>query len=121
MRNERRRSPRAAERIAMTVTEDRADLRAETNNLSASGAYCTLDRFIAPMTKLHLQFALPNGSHNTTIRCSAVVVRVEPLIANAQRGRYHVALFFTDLSDRHRSAITRFVQRRIQASAGSTS
>jgi len=121
MRNERRRSPRAAERIAMTVTEDRAELLAETNNLSASGAYCTLDRFIAPMTKLHLQFELPNGAHSTVIRCSAVVVRVEPLIANAHRGRYHVAIFFTDLSNRHRSTITRFVQQRLQASVGPTS
>ena len=117
MRKERRHSPRAAEQIAMMVTEDHAGLRAETKNLSASGAYCTLDRFIPPMTKLQLQFELPNGSRPLSIRCSAVVVRVAPLITSAQRGQYQVALFFSDLSDRQRSAITRFVHQRLRIPA----
>ena len=113
---ERRRAPRIAERLALAITEAGAQLTAETNNLSASGAYCTLDQFLAPMTKLQLRFELPGGSRRRLIRCSGVVVRVEPVITNADHGRYHVAIFFTDLVARDRTAIARFVRQRLSAS-----
>jgi len=115
MATERRRAPRVAERVAVTMTDAGAQLTAETKNLSASGAYCTLNQFLAPMTKLQLRFELPGGVRHRTIRCSGVVVRVEPVIATADRGHYHVAIFFTDLAPRDREAIARFVQQRLAA------
>ena len=115
MTQERRRHPRVTERVALAISEAGQALQAETKNLSVSGAYCTMDRFLAPMTKLALQLELPNGPRRATIRCSGVVVRVEPIIAEADRGRFNTAIFFTDLSDRDRSAIERFVRRRLSA------
>ena len=112
---ERRQAPRVAERVALAMTEANVLLQAETKNLSASGAYCTVDRFIAPMTKLELQFELPIGARRATIRCSGVVVRVDPVVANAQRAHYNMAIFFTGLSDRERSVIEQFVRRRLSA------
>lgn len=113
MTQERRAAPRVAERITLAVTDDKTTLQTETKNLSASGAYCLLDQFVAPMTKLQLQFELPGGLRRAKIRCSGVVVRVEPLVTEAVHGRYHVAIFFTDLSDRDRASISRFVKRRL--------
>ena len=115
---ERRRHPRASEQVLIAVTGDGTVLQTHTKNLSASGAYCTLGQFVAPMTKLDLQFALANGSRHVTIRCCGVVVRIEPA-PTADQPRYNVAIFFTELSDRNRSAITRFVRRRL-AQAPST-
>ena len=115
MTQERRRHPRVAEPVALAITEAGQALQAETKNLSISGAYCTMDRFMAPMTKVALQFELPNGPRRAMIRCSGVVVRVEPVIADAERGRFNTAIFFTDLSDRDRSVIERFVRRRLSA------
>ncbi len=112
---ERRRHARAAERIALAITDAGAALSTETKNLSASGVYCTLERFIAPMSKLQLEFELPNGSRRVKIRCTGVVVRVEPVIANVEHGLYNVAIFFTELTERDRSAIARFVRRRLAA------
>ena len=112
---ERRKAPRVSERVALAVTDAKLTLRTETKNLSASGAYCTLDRFLAPMTKLQLQFELPDGPRHSTVRCAGVVVRVEPVVANAQQGLYNVAIFFTEVAARDRSVITRFVQRRLAA------
>ena len=118
MTRERRREPRAAERVPLAIRDASAELTTETNNLSASGAYCTLDRFIAPMSKLQLRFELPNQGHRPTpIRCSGVVVRVEPVISTAQQGRYHVAVLFTELAERDRAAIARFVRQRLSASS----
>ena len=115
MRQERRRVPRIAERVPVAIHDAGTELHTETNNLSVSGVYCTLDRFIAPMTKLELHCELPDGDRHVRIRCSGVVVRVEPVVANAERGRYQVAIFFTDMAERDRSAISRFVQRRLSS------
>jgi hypothetical protein len=114
--SERRRAPRAPERISLAVIDGGREFRTETKNLSAVGAYCTLDRFIPPMSKLQLDFELPHGSRRVRVRCAGVVVRVEPVVANAQRMQYNVALFFTELSERHRSAISRFVRQRLAQS-----
>ena len=116
MDKERRRAPRAAERVALSIGDAGTALQTETKNISASGAYCTLDRFLAPMTKLQLQFELPRGSRRARIRCSGVVVRVEPVVS-PERGQYNTAIFFTELSERDRSVIARFVRERLAATS----
>ena len=118
MTRERRHEPRVAERVPLAIRDASTELATETNNLSASGAYCTLDRFIAPMSKLQLRFELPSQGHrSTSIRCAGVVVRVEPVISNPQQGCYRVAVLFTELAERDREAIGRFVRRRLSASS----
>ena len=114
---ERRRQPRIAERVVMAISDAGTELTTESQNLSTAGVYCTLDRFLSPMSKVQLVFALPNGSLSSTVRCAGVVVRVEPVIAHASRGQFNVAIFFTELSDRDRSAITRLVRQRLSASS----
>lgn len=114
---ERRQVPRIAERVVMAITDAGTALTAESHNLSTAGVYCTLDRFLAPMSKVQLQLELPNGARRSTVRCAGVVVRVEPVIANADRGRFNTAIFFTELSDRNRSTISRFVRQRMRAAS----
>ena len=113
MSRERRKSPRVAERLSIALTHEAAVLEAETSNLSTSGAYCTIDRFIAPMTKLQLQFEVPNHSRRVRIRCQGVVVRSEPVVMNPTKGRYAVAIYFTELTERDRTAIAQFVSHRL--------
>ena len=117
MTKERRHAPRVSERIAIALSDATTALTAETTNLSSSGVYCTLDRFVAPMTKLQLELELPNGGRSSRIRCEGVVVRVEPVAANPQRGAYHVAVFFTEMTERDRSVISRFVHQRLPANS----
>ena len=112
---ERRRDPRVDERVSVALTDEGKAFHAESENLSAAGVYCTLDRFIPPMTKLQVQFELPDGGRCVRVRCEGVVVRVEPIVTSAERGRYHVAVFFQDLTARNRSAISRFVSQRLAA------
>lgn len=113
MTSERRKAPRVAERVTLAITDGGAAVRTETKNLSASGAYCTLERFLPPMTKLQLEFELSDGQRRTTVRCTGVIVRVEPIVANSERGGFNTAIFFTELADRDRAAIERFVRRRL--------
>ena len=110
---ERRRAPRLAESVSLDITEAKAPVQAEMKNLSATGVYCALNRFIPPMTKLRLLFELPGGIRRTQIRCAGVVVRVDPIVTTESQARYHTGIYFTELSDRDRSAITRFVRQRV--------
>ena len=114
--HERRKHPRVSERVPLAISADGTEWQVEARNISNAGAYCTLERFIAPMTKLQLTCELRNGSQSTQIRCTGVVVRVEPVVATAQRGAYHIAIFFTEMSDRDRTALTRFIQQRLSSS-----
>jgi hypothetical protein len=43
------------------------------------------------------------------VRCTGAVVRAEPVVTNPERGHFNIAIFFTDLSERDRSVISRFV------------
>ena len=113
MTQERRGAPRVSERIALAVIGAAEEVRAETANISTAGAYCTMDRFISPMTKLQLRFELPMNPRRVQVRCEGVVVRAEPVIENPEQGRYHVAIFFSDITDRDRSAIAAFVRERL--------
>ena len=115
MRPERRQAPRVTERVWLALRGEATDLRAETKNLSTIGAYCVLDRFLSPMTKLQLEFELPNGARRVRIRVEGAVVRVEPIVDSAERGRYHVGIYFTEMSDQDRAAISRFVRQQLAA------
>lgn len=112
---ERRRTPRASERIELAIKDAGTELRTETKNLSAAGAYCTLDRFVPPMSKLELRFELPGFLRPARVLCMGVVVRVEPAIKDGDTMHYNTALFFTELSKRDRAAISRFVRQRLAA------
>ena len=113
MRKERRQHPRVAEEVSLAITDAGAVLETETKNLSAAGVYCALERFIPPMTKLQLQLDLPDGDRRTRVRCSGVVVRVEPIVTTTDRARYYTAIFFNEITERDRAAIAGFVRRRL--------
>jgi hypothetical protein len=117
MAAEQRRSPRVTERLPLRLDEAGGEWVTTTENLSASGAYCTLDRFVAPMTKVRVTLEVPHGTNRRTIVCSGVVVRIEPVVTTTVQGRYHVAVFFTDVSERDRAIIANFVRERLQRSA----
>jgi c-di-GMP-binding flagellar brake protein YcgR len=110
---ERRGAPRVAERVLLSVRDAKTELQAETKNLSAAGVYCALESFIPPMTKLQLRFELPVGGRRVRIRCTGVVVRVEPVVTTASNARYHTGIWFSDLSARDREAILGFVRQRL--------
>ncbi len=116
-RPERRRAPRAPERIELAISEEGQELRTETKNISAAGAYCTLERFIPPMSKLELRFDLPTvgSARRSKVRCNGVVVRVEPVVTDGEAMRYNTALFFTDIDERDRQTISQFVRERLAA------
>ena len=112
---DRRQAPRASERVPLSITDGSVDLQVETKDLSASGVCCVATQFIPLMTKVTLRLEVPHGARRANIRCTGVIVRTEP-IGTPEAPRYNIAVFFTDLSDQDRGAISRFVRERLSAS-----
>ncbi|MCK5260521.1 MAG: PilZ domain-containing protein, partial [Candidatus Omnitrophica bacterium] len=80
--DERREDPRLENNIPVKICQDGGDIVTETQNVSRSGAYCRVNQYIEPMTKLkiHLLLSFSKNEKSVTkkISCEGVVVRSEP-------------------------------------------
>jgi len=114
--DERRRGPRISQQIPVTLGNGFEGGTCYTKNLSASGAYCTVRRFIPLMTKLHINLELSASSH---VRCGGVVVRVDPSSPDPHRTQYEVAIFFNELTEHDRVVLARYVDHHLQPPSSS--
>ncbi|MCX5681233.1 MAG: PilZ domain-containing protein [Candidatus Omnitrophica bacterium] len=107
---ERRRSPRVDSNIPLKISGEEFDIITEGKNLSSSGAYCTADRYLEPMTKLKIQFILPFKKKDQTatkkISCSGVVVRTQ---ANPEGKNFDMAIYFNEIEEKNKKIIAEYV------------
>lgn len=111
---EKRNSPRIERNIPLKISGIEPDIVTETKNLSRSGAYCRVSRYIEPMTKLKLCFLLPlrkNGKVLTKkVSCKGVVVRTDSI---PTKDNFYIAIFFNDIQNRDANYITEFVEQMV--------
>jgi len=109
--SERRRSPRIYRNVPLKIVDEHGDIVTETANLSGTGAYCQVNRYIDMMTKLKIDLLLPvtkgGAKESRKITCSGAVVRTEPIPGNTEQ--YNIAVFFTDISKRDAAFLEDFV------------
>jgi len=127
-RSERRVMTRADAHLSMRV-EGSADADApqivtESQNISASGVYCTSDHYLAPLSKVALTIVLPRVSGGRSakdlIKCEGIVVRCEGPRRKGDAA-YELACMFSDLDDLRRQQIDAFVTwRNLQALRAAT-
>ncbi|MFH1259295.1 MAG: PilZ domain-containing protein [Elusimicrobiota bacterium] len=108
---ERRSSPRIERGLPLKISCGEFDLVTETKNISAVGAYCIVDRYLAPMTKLAILLLLPfsNGDKviNKKVNCEGIVVRVdEPREGD---DKYRIAIYFNEINPRDKKTLTEFL------------
>jgi hypothetical protein len=102
-----------------------AQIVTESQNISASGVYCTCSHFLSPLSKVALTIVLPRvPGHNgrqDLIKCEGIVVRCQPVARRGDR-KFELACMFSDLDTRRRELITQFVTwRNLQALRAATS
>ena len=107
---ERRKDPRLENNIPVKICQEGGDLVAETQNISRSGAYCRIGKYIAPMTRLKVHLLLSSTSKGKKdakkISCDGVIVRCEQ--SSGEPG-YNIAVFFSDISRRDAEFISDYV------------
>jgi c-di-GMP-binding flagellar brake protein YcgR len=120
-RSERRRSTRADAHLSMRVegddpAGDSTKVLTESQNISASGVYCTSTHYLAPLSKVALTIVLPRLPGSTSskelIKCDGIVVRCEPASAKKTEKHFELACMFSDLDGARRALLEEFVTWR---------
>lgn len=112
MHTERRQYPRAQSNLPIKIFDTVFDIVTETKDISGSGAYCSINENIEPMTKLKLTLLVPmkKGGKKLLhkVNCKGVVVRKEHIKVNGKYA-YNIGIFFNEIKDSDRKAIVSYV------------
>lgn len=115
-RFEKRRHPRLKKSVPLKISGGDFDIVTETENVSLSGAYCKIDRYIEPMTKLKILMLLPlpykKKIVSKKIECEGVVVRTKNPAPGSNQ--YNIAIFFSDLTNKDKKVLSECVEHHIK-------
>jgi len=111
--NEKRSYPRIEGNLALKLCASDCDLVTETKNISASGAYCAVNRKIEPMTKLDMVLLVPliskvNHKNVKKINCKGVVVRSDYIQDNGKQS-YCLGIYFSEIKETDRRILSAYI------------
>lgn len=112
---ERRKHPRLSGNIPVKICSSEFDIVTETKNLSRTGVYCRVNKYIEPMTKLSLQLLLPFKRNSKIVAkkvsCRGVIVRTESIPGD---DCFNIAIYFNDIQDKDAAHITDFISSTVE-------
>lgn len=108
---ERRQHPRIIHKLPLKVVANGYDFATSTHDLSCVGAYCRIDKYVPPFTKVMVRLSLPITSNNTAkdhrVECKGVIVRTE----DENDGGFNVAIFFNNITEPQKKIISQYVNQ----------
>jgi hypothetical protein len=112
LKSERRLHPRIDRQLPLKVAANGFDFTTSTQNISCLGAYCNIDKYIPPFTRVLIKLTLPvvaqaSGRGRVPVECHGVIVRTE----DAQSGGFNIAIFFNRITDEQRKKITQYINQ----------
>lgn len=107
MKSERRKFPRIIQRLPIALSVNGYDFSTTTQNISCVGAYCHIDKYVPPFTKVAVKMDLPGASARSNVSCHGVVVRTE----DDRNAGFNVAIFFNEIRDAERKKISRYLSQ----------
>jgi len=114
---ERRQYPRIKQALPLKIAADGYHFATSTDNVSCVGAYCHLDKYIPPFTKIAVKVILPvmadGRIKNIEVECTGVVVRTE----DEKKGGFNIALFFNEIKESQRKKIAQYVNQFLPKSS----
>ena len=107
---ERREHPRLAQKLPFEVVANGYDFSTTTENISCLGAYCNINKYIPPFTRVAIKLTLPiksiSDNKKRTIDCEGVIVRTE----DKEKG-FNIAIFFNHINGSQRKVITEYINQ----------
>jgi hypothetical protein len=113
---ERRKAPRVDIELPIILEGGSGEVRGKTLNISSSGIYFELSRYIEPMTKLRMGLAIPLAAENGAegiVQFDGIIVRTEPETESDEVKAYRMAVFFTDVPDSSKDILSRFISNNL--------
>jgi len=78
---ERRQYPRIRQHLPLKIAVNGYDFATTTEDISCVGAYCRIDKYVPPFTKILVKLSLPvaanRKNNNGNVECNGVIVRTE--------------------------------------------
>ncbi len=112
--NEKRLYPRIDTNLPLKVIANGYDFSTSTENLSCLGAYCHIDKYVPPFTKLSIKLDLPNIGF---VECKGVIVRTED---NTNTGGFNIAIFFNRIDNQQRQKISEYLKQFLPVEANAS-
>ena len=107
---EQRLYPRVEANLALRVIANGYDFSTTTKNLSCLGAYCRINKYVPPFTKLNIKLNLPiasSGKNESVLECKGVVVRSD----DEGDGTFNIAIFFNGIENSQRHKISQYLKQ----------
>ncbi|MBU2063506.1 MAG: PilZ domain-containing protein [Candidatus Omnitrophica bacterium] len=112
---EKRRERRVSLQVPIKIGSSNFQIISSTKNISRSGLYCQVNRFVPVMSKLAVTLFVPlivkREQVEQKIDCSAVVVRIVPEEQKESVESYHLGLFFSEIKDKDRDCISQYIKQ----------
>jgi len=103
--SERRRYPRIDKKLSLKLESKEFDIVTEAENISASGAYCRIGKYLAPFTILDISLFLSSKDRAERVDCKGIVVRTEENSDNT----YSIAIYFNEIKEIDQRKISQYV------------
>lgn len=108
---ERRKHPRIEKQLPIKVVANGYDFATTTQNLSCVGAYCRINKYVPPFTRVMIKLSLPiktqRGSRSSMVECKGVLVRTD----DEDNGGFNIAIFFNDIREEQKKKIAAYVNQ----------
>ena len=108
---EKRQYPRIEQRVPLNIVANGYDFATTTQNISCLGAYCHIDKYIPPFTKIRVKLTLPiisnDKDNDCSVECNGVVVRTD----DEKKGGFNIAVFFNQIKNNQRQKITQYISQ----------
>lgn len=108
IKSEKRLHPRLFHKLPLKIATAGYDFVTTTTNISCLGAYCHINKYVPPFTKIALKLDLPLGmKKKSVVACNGVVVRSE----DDASGGFNIAIFFNEIKESQRKVISQYVNQ----------
>ncbi|MDO8662705.1 MAG: PilZ domain-containing protein [Candidatus Omnitrophota bacterium] len=108
---ERRVHPRLQQNLPFKVAANGYDFSTTTENISCLGAYCQINKYIPPFTRVSIKLTLPirakESDKHCTIDCQGTIVRTE----DKDKDNFNIAIFFSRINNSQRKIITEYINQ----------
>lgn len=108
---ERRFSRRIDQKLPVNLSANGYSFATSTQNISCTGAYCHIDKYIPPFTKLAIKMVLPvisqNKKEQIDIECKGVIVRTN----DERQGGFNIAVYFSEINERQQQKISKYISQ----------
>lgn len=116
--SERRRAPRAAVEVPVRIKRAHGVIEASAKNISASGAYCTLNTFVPLNAELGVTLLIPSEDQSgrqqlKKLKCHGIVVRNQAEREGAAEPHYGMAICFTGIDRRDERELSDYVKHQL--------